>query len=200
MTIERGEKIAIVGCNGVGKSTLLKTMLGKIPPLSGKIERGDFLSPSYFEQEVKAENITPIDDIWNAFPLLDQHQVRAALVRCGLKNDHISRPLNQLSGGEQAKVRLCKLLMNESNWLLFDEPTNHLDVDAKAELQRILKTYKGTIVLVCHEPEFYEGWITEGLKCRRMVTKYESSKPDIIITRIIKKRPALAPAFSLIII
>lgn len=161
MTIERGEKIAIVGCNGVGKSTLLKTMLGKIPPLSGKIERGDFLSPSYFEQEVKAENITPIDDIWNAFPSLDQHQVRAALARCGLKNDHISRPLNQLSGGEQAKVRLCKLLMNESNWLLFDEPTNHLDVDAKAELQRALKTYKGTIVLVCHEPEFYEGWITK---------------------------------------
>jgi ATPase subunit of ABC transporter with duplicated ATPase domains len=161
MTIERGEKIAIVGCNGVGKSTLLKTMLGKIPQLSGKIERGDFLHPSYFEQEVKAENITPIDDVWNAFPSLDQHQVRAALAHCGLKNDHISRPLNQLSGGEQAKVRLCKLLMNESNWLLFDEPTNHLDVDAKAELQKALKAYKGTVVLVCHEPEFYEGWITK---------------------------------------
>nr|WP_295969704.1 ABC-F family ATP-binding cassette domain-containing protein [uncultured Bacillus sp.] len=161
ITIERGEKIAIVGCNGVGKSTLLKTMLGKIPPISGKIERGDFLYPSYFEQEVKAENITPIEDVWNAFPSLDQHQVRAALARCGLKNEHISRSLNQLSGGEQAKVRLCKLLMDESNWLLFDEPTNHLDVDAKAELQRALKAYKGTVVLVCHEPEFYEGWVTK---------------------------------------
>lgn len=161
ITIERGEKIAIVGCNGVGKSTLLKTMLGKIPPISGKIERGDFLYPAYFEQEVKAENITPIDDVWNAFPSLDQHQVRAALARCGLKNEHISRPLSQLSGGEQAKVRLCKLLMEESNWLLFDEPTNHLDIDAKAELQRALKAYKGTIVLVCHEPEFYEGWVTK---------------------------------------
>ncbi|WP_445506374.1 ABC-F family ATP-binding cassette domain-containing protein [Niallia sp. 03190] len=161
ISIERGEKIAIVGCNGVGKSTLLKTMLGKIDPISGKIERGDFLYPSYFEQEVKAGNMTPIDDVWNAFPIMDQHQVRAALARCGLKNEHISRPLNQLSGGEQAKVRLCKLLMEESNWILFDEPTNHLDVVAKEELKRALKAYKGTIVLVCHEPDFYEDWVTK---------------------------------------
>lgn len=161
MTIERGEKIAIVGCNGVGKSTLLKTILGKIKPLGGKAVQGDFLYPSYFEQEVKAENVTPIDDVWNAFPSMDQHQVRAALARCGLKNEHISRPLSQLSGGEQAKVRLCKLLMEESNWLLFDEPTNHLDVVAKEELKRALKAYKGTIVLVCHEPDFYEDWITK---------------------------------------
>ena len=85
ITIERGEKIAIVGCNGVGKSTLLKTMLGAIEPISGKIERGDFLYPSYFEQEVKAGTITPIDDVWNAFPGLDQHQVRAALATLWIK-------------------------------------------------------------------------------------------------------------------
>jgi ATPase subunit of ABC transporter with duplicated ATPase domains len=161
MTLERGEKVAIIGCNGVGKSTLLKTMLGKIEPLNGKVERGDFLFPSYFEQEVKAGNMTPIDDVWNAFPSMDQHQVRAALARCGLKNEHISRPMNQLSGGEQAKVRLCKLMMNESNWILFDEPTNHLDVVAKEELKRALNEYKGTVVLVCHEPDFYEDWVTK---------------------------------------
>ncbi|MFD1735066.1 ABC-F family ATP-binding cassette domain-containing protein [Bacillus salitolerans] len=161
MTIERGEKIAIVGCNGVGKSTLLKTILGKIKPLGGSAIQGDFLYPCYFEQEVKAGNITPIEDVWNSYPSMDQHQVRAALARCGLKNEHISRPLSQLSGGEQAKVRLCKLLMEESNWLLFDEPTNHLDVVAKEELKRALKAYKGTIVLVCHEPDFYEDWITK---------------------------------------
>ena len=85
MTIERGEKIAIVGCNGVGKSTLLKTILGKIKPLSGKSSLGDFLYPSYFEQEVKADNITPIDDVWNTFPSMDQHQVRAALSPMRLK-------------------------------------------------------------------------------------------------------------------
>lgn len=161
ITIERGEKVAIIGCNGVGKSTLLKTMLGKINPLNGKVELGDFLFPSYFEQEVKAEGTTPIDDVWNAFPHMDQHQVRAALARCGLKNEHISRPLNQLSGGEQAKVRLCKLMMTESNWILFDEPTNHLDIVAKAELKKALKEYRGTVVLVCHEPDFYEDWVTK---------------------------------------
>jgi ATPase subunit of ABC transporter with duplicated ATPase domains len=161
VTIERGDKIAIVGCNGVGKSTLLKTIIGKIEPYSGKSFRGDYLFPAYFEQEVKAGNITPIDDVWNEFSHMTQNEVRGALARCGLKNDHITRPLNKLSGGEQAKVRLCKLLMRESNWILFDEPTNHLDVAAKEELQRALIEYKGTVLLVCHEPEFYEGWVTK---------------------------------------
>ncbi|HJV45288.1 MAG TPA: ABC-F family ATP-binding cassette domain-containing protein [Bacillota bacterium] len=161
VAIERGEKIAIVGCNGVGKSTLLKTILGKIKPWNGSTYLGDFLYPSYFEQEVKAGNITPLDDVWAAFPSMNQHEVRGALARCGLKNEHINRPLNQLSGGEQAKVRLCKLLMDESNWLLFDEPTNHLDVVAKDELKRALKEFKGTVLLVCHEPDFYEDWVTK---------------------------------------
>lgn len=159
--IERGEKIALVGMNGVGKSTLLKTMLGKIPALGGDVQRGDFLFPSYFEQEVKGGNETPIDVIWNAFPSLEQATVRALLAKTGLKNEHISRPMAHLSGGEQAKVRLCRLMMDESNWMLFDEPTNHLDVDAKEELKRAMKEYKGTIVLVSHEPEFYEGLVTK---------------------------------------
>lgn len=161
MQIERGEKIAIVGCNGVGKSTLLKTILGKIPAFSGKTYLGDYLFPAYFEQEVKAPNLTPIDDVWNEFSSLNQHEVRAALARCGLTNEHITRPISMLSGGEQAKVRLCKLLMRESNWILFDEPTNHLDVHAKDELKRALKEYKGTVLLVCHEPDFYEDWVTK---------------------------------------
>ena len=159
--IERGEKIALVGMNGVGKSTLLKTMLGKVQPLGGQVILGDYLEPSYFEQEVKADKITPIDDVWNAFPSMEQAQVRAALARAGLKSEHIQRPLNSLSGGEQAKVRLCKLMMNEANWLIFDEPTNHLDVDAKAELKRAMQAFKGTIVLVSHEPDFYEGLATK---------------------------------------
>ncbi len=83
--IERGEKIALVGMNGVGKSTLLKTMLGKVQPLGGQVILGDYLAPSYFEQEVKADKITPIDDVWNAFPSMDQAQVRAASSSCRLK-------------------------------------------------------------------------------------------------------------------
>lgn len=161
ITIERGEKIAIVGCNGVGKSTLLKTILGKLAPFSGKTYQGDYLFPAYFEQEVRAGNLTPIDDVWNEYSHLNQHEVRAHLARCGLKNEHITRPLKALSGGEQAKVRLCKLLMRESNWVLFDEPTNHLDVIAKEELKRALKEYKGTVLLVSHEPDFYEDWVTK---------------------------------------
>jgi ATPase subunit of ABC transporter with duplicated ATPase domains len=161
VAIERGDKIAIVGCNGVGKSTLLKTILGKIEPFSGKSYLGDYLFPAYFEQEVKAANLTPIDDVWNEYSHMTQSEVRGALARCGLKNEHITRPLSKLSGGEQAKVRLCKLLMRESNWVLFDEPTNHLDVAAKEELQKALKEYKGTILLVCHEPDFYESWVTK---------------------------------------
>lgn len=159
--IERGQKIALVGMNGVGKSTLLKTMLGKVKPLDGRVILGDYLEPSYFEQEVKAEKITPIDDVWNAFPSMEQAQVRAALARAGLKTEHIQRPMNSLSGGEQAKVRLCKLMMDAANILIFDEPTNHLDVDAKAELKRAMKEFKGTIILVSHEPEFYEGLVTK---------------------------------------
>ncbi|QJC52028.1 ABC-F family ATP-binding cassette domain-containing protein [Paenibacillus albicereus] len=161
MLIERGDKIAIVGCNGVGKSTLLKTILGRIEPLGGEVYRGDYLLPAYFEQEAKAPTMTPLDDVWNEFSGMNQHEVRAALARCGLKNEHITRALNQLSGGEQAKVRLCKLMLRESNWILFDEPTNHLDVVAKAELKRALEAYRGTVVLVSHEPDFYESWVTK---------------------------------------
>ncbi|GAA4701731.1 ribosomal protection-like ABC-F family protein [Brevibacillus fulvus] len=161
MSLERGDKVAIVGMNGVGKSTLLKTILGLIPPLGGKLERGDFLYPAYFEQEVKPKNITALDEVWNEFPHLNNHEVRGALARCGLKNEHINRSMTALSGGEQAKVRLCKLLQRETNWILFDEPTNHLDVVAKEELKRSLKEFKGTILLVCHEPEFYEDWVTK---------------------------------------
>ncbi|MFD2371426.1 ABC-F family ATP-binding cassette domain-containing protein [Brevibacillus sp. GCM10020057] len=159
--LERGEKVAIVGMNGVGKSTLLKTLLGVIKPLGGKLERGDFLHPAYFEQEVKPKPITALEEVWNEFPSMNNHEVRGALARCGLKNEHINRNMNALSGGEQAKVRLCKLLQRESNWLVFDEPTNHLDVVAKEELKRALKEFKGTVLLVCHEPEFYEDWVTQ---------------------------------------
>lgn len=161
MSLERGDKVAIVGMNGVGKSTLLKTILGVVKPLDGKLERGDFLYPAYFEQEVKPKSITALDEVWNEFPHMNNHEVRGALARCGLKNEHINRSMAALSGGEQAKVRLCKLLQRESNFLLFDEPTNHLDVVAKEELRRALKEFKGTILLVCHEPEFYEDWVTK---------------------------------------
>lgn len=160
--LERGEKIAITGMNGMGKSTLMKTILGLIPPLSGETERGDYLTPIFFEQEIEATpGVTALDDVWNAFPHMQNQDVRANLARCGLGNEHITSKLTALSGGEHAKVRLCKLMLTASNWILFDEPTNHLDVAAKEELAKTLQNYRGTVLLVCHEPEFYKDWVTQ---------------------------------------
>ncbi len=160
--LERGQKIAIKGCNGLGKSTLLKTMLGLLPPVTGSLEAGDYLYPGYFEQENQPRNSkTALQEVWDEFPGLNQFEARAALARCGLKNEHITSQMQVLSGGEQAKVRLCKLMLRETNWLVLDEPTNHLDVDAKEELKKAIKEFRGTVVLVCHEPEFYEDVVTE---------------------------------------
>ena len=97
--------------------------------------------------------------------------MRAALARCGLTTKHIESQVRVLSGGEQAKVRLCKLMNRPTNILLLDEPTNHLDVDAKEELQRALKAYRGTILLICHEPEFYQEIVNEVWDCSKWTTK-----------------------------
>ncbi|MDU7909422.1 MAG: ABC-F family ATP-binding cassette domain-containing protein, partial [Streptococcus lutetiensis] len=159
LTFERNQKVAIIGANGIGKTTLLKSLLGIIPPISGSVERGDYIELGYFEQEVAAGNRqTPLEAVWDAFPALNQAEVRAALARCGLTSKHIESQIQVLSGGEQAKVRFCLLMNRENNVLVLDEPTNHLDVDAKEELKRALKAYKGSVLMVCHEPDFYEGW------------------------------------------
>ena len=172
LTLERGQKIALVGANGIGKTTLLKSILGLIPALSGQVELGDYLQIGYFEQEGDYQNSTTcLEEIWQEFPSLNQAQVRAALARCGLTTKHIESQVRVLSGGEQAKVRLCKLINRESNVLLLDEPTNHLDQDAKDELKRALMAYKGAILLICHEPEFYRDVVTEVWDCSRWTTK-----------------------------
>ncbi len=159
LRMERGEKIAIVGTNGIGKTTFLKSVLGLIPAISGKAELGDYLYKGYFEQEIKPSDNSCIEEIWQEFPSYTQYEVRSALAKCGLTTKHIESKVKVLSGGEQAKVRLCKLINVETNILLLDEPTNHLDVDAKDELKRALKEYKGAVLLVCHEPEFYDGLV-----------------------------------------
>ena len=167
LALERGQKVVLVGANGIGKTTLLKSILGLTPPLNGGVELGDYLSIGYFEQEIAPGNTTTcLEEIWKEFPSYTQYQVRAALAKCGLTTQHIESQIRVLSGGEQAKVRLCKLINRETNVLLLDEPTNHLDVDAKAELKRALKEYKGTILLICHEPEFYDGLATDVWDCR----------------------------------
>ena len=172
ISLERGHKVALVGANGIGKTTLLKSILGLIPALKGDVVLGENLETGYFEQEIKGENRhTCIDEIWEEFPSFTQYEVRAALARCGLTTKHIESQVRVLSGGEQAKVRLCKLMNRPTNILLLDEPTNHLDVDAKEELQRALKAYRGTILLICHEPEFYQEIVNEVWDCSKWTTK-----------------------------
>lgn len=172
LRMERGQRIALVGANGLGKTTLLKSILGQIKPVSGSVELGDYLHIGYFEQEIKKANTnTCIEEIWQDFPSFTQFEVRAALAKCGLTTQHIESKVSVLSGGEQAKVRLCKLINKETNILILDEPTNHLDIDAKEELKRALKAYKGSILLICHEPEFYRDVTTDVWNCESWTTK-----------------------------
>ena len=172
LSMERGQKIALVGANGIGKTTLLKSILGLIPALEGRVELGENLQIGYFEQEGDYDNATTcIEELWKEFPGFSQYEVRSALAKCGLTTKHIESQVRVLSGGEQAKVRLCKLINRESNVLLLDEPTNHLDVDAKDELKRALKEYKGSILLICHEPDFYGDIVSDVWDCGKWTTR-----------------------------
>ena len=172
LRMERGQKIAFVGANGIGKTTLLRSILGEIKPISGQVELGEHLYMGYFEQEVKqTSNNTCIEEIWQEFPSYNQAEIRAALAKCGLTTKHIESKVEVLSGGEKAKVRLCKLINRENNLLVLDEPTNHLDVDAKEELKRALKAFKGSILLISHEPDFYQDIATDVWNCESWTTK-----------------------------
>lgn len=172
LRMDRGQKIALTGANGIGKTTLIRSIMGLNKPISGKVEHGEQIFSGYFEQEMKEANYnTCIEEVWETFPGYTQYEIRAALAKCGLTTKHIESKILVLSGGEQAKVRLCKLINRESNLLILDEPTNHLDVEAKEELKRALKAYKGTILLISHEPEFYREVATEIWNCEEWTTK-----------------------------
>ena len=159
--VERGKKIAIKGVNGLGKSTLLKTMLGIIPAFDGSVKLDYYAEPAYFEQEHDGSDKTALQDFWDEFPALDNGEVRRALARCGLTNEHIESQVRVLSGGENAKFRLCKLMQRPMNLLVLDEPTNHLDPVAKDVLKEAIREFKGTVILVSHEPEFYQDIVTD---------------------------------------
>ena len=172
LEMERGQKIVLTGANGIGKTTLLKSILGLIPSIRGSVEQGDYLNIGYFEQEMTGDGAkTCIETLWDEFPSFSQYEVRSALAKCGLTTKHIESQVRVLSGGEQAKVHLCKLINRETNVLLLDEPTNHLDVDAKDELKRALLDYNGSILMVCHEPDFYDGLVTDVWDCTKWTTK-----------------------------
>ena len=170
--LERGQKIALKGMNGIGKSTLLRTLLGMQKAFDGSVQLGDYLEVGYFEQESSKDNYnTALDDVWTEYPVLTNYEVRQALAKCGLSNEHITSQVRVLSGGEAAKVRLCKLMLKDINFLVLDEPTNHLDVEAKDELKKAIKEFKGTVLLVCHEPEFYSDIVDDVWNIEDFTTK-----------------------------
>ncbi len=171
LQIERNQKIAIKGVNGLGKSTLIKTLLGIIKPIQGTVEHDQFVKYGYFKQEDEPSSKTALQEIWDEYPAMTNAEVRAALAKCGLTNEHITSQMKVLSGGENAKVRLCHLMLQEFNLLVLDEPTNHLDVLAKDSLKEALQKFKGTIILVSHEPEFYQDVATDVWNLESWTTK-----------------------------
>ena len=171
LQLERNKKVAIKGVNGLGKTTLLKTLMGMIPSVEGSVDVDPYAEIGFFEQETIASSESALDYFWKFYPAYTNGEVRAALAKCGLTTDHIESGVCVLSGGEQAKVRLCVIMNQPHNVLVLDEPTNHLDVDAKDELKRALQEYKGTILLVSHDPDFYHGLVDEVWNLEQWTTK-----------------------------
>ncbi|MGY3765401.1 ABC-F family ATP-binding cassette domain-containing protein [Vagococcus vulneris] len=161
LTIRYGEKIAIRGFNGVGKSTLIKTLISEIPALSGEFHFPANTKINYFSQDLEWEFPleTPIQYLSNLFPTATNKELRKHLSRSGLVNQLAQEQLQMLSGGEQTKVKLAEMTMREGNLLILDEPTNHIDQQTKESLQKSLADYPGTVIVVSHEQDFYEGFV-----------------------------------------
>lgn len=157
-TVTAGQKLVITGFNGIGKSTLLKTLISDIPCISGGFHFAEQVKIGYYEQDLIWEDVTktPFQIIADAYPRLNVKEVRRSLAQCSVKEEHVLRSITTLSGGEQSKVKLCKMLLTPCNFLILDEPTNHLDIETKESLKNAMKKFEGCIILVSHEEKFYK--------------------------------------------
>jgi ATPase subunit of ABC transporter with duplicated ATPase domains len=169
-SINGGQKIIITGFNGIGKSTLLKTLTGHIAKISGEYTFADSVRLGYFEQDIKWGNPfqTPLQIITACYPSLRNEEVRRQLSRCGISKDHAIQEVSTLSGGEQAKLKLCKLMLSPCNFLILDEPANHLDILAKEALKDALIHFGGTVLLVSHEEAFYRSWANRVINIEKI--------------------------------
>ena len=160
LLIEHNKKVVILGHNGVGKSTLLKSILGKIPSLGGSYKWTDAANINYYEQEEKfASNVNAINYLRYYYPLKTDQELRSILAKVGIKGDLAIKAMTELSGGQQTKVRLALMSMKKSNVLVLDEPTNHLDISSKAALYEAIDDFPGSVILVTHEDDFYDGLV-----------------------------------------
>lgn len=193
LDVLKGEKIAVIGENGKGKSTLLKTLVGQIPALKGSYEYGIDVELGYFEQQMAqySSEETVLDDFWNAYPNLKQTQVRTALGHFLFSGDDVFKKINQLSGGEKVRLALLKIFMKQPNYLILDEPTNHMDMIGKQALESMLRAYTGTVLFVSHDRFFIKEVATamlvfEGDK----VVYYPCEYEEYVIER--QKKEAIA--------
>ena len=159
-TVSGGQKVVITGFNGIGKTTLLKTLVNKIPVINGAFHFSEQVTAGYFEQDLIWEDaeLSPFQIVSDHNPALSNKEIRIQLARCGISGKHVMQAIGTLSGGEQTKVKMCLLLMQPYNFLIMDEPTNHLDKQAKESLKLALSEFGGTVLLVSHEEEFYKDW------------------------------------------
>ncbi|WP_312469654.1 ABC-F family ATP-binding cassette domain-containing protein [Neobacillus sp.] len=160
-----GEKLVMAGFNGIGKSTLLKTLVQRLSAVAGSFRFAESVKIGYFEQDLTWEDgaKTPLQIISDSYPNLGVKEIRSRLAQCGVKNTHTTQAIATLSGGEQSKVKLCLLTLSSCNFLILDEPTNHLDLETKEALQKALIHFKGSVLLVSHEEKFYQKWANRFL-------------------------------------
>lgn len=165
LDLKRGEKLGILGGNGLGKSTFLKTIVGKIPALSGEYRFGTNEQIGYFDQQMAmyTSNKTVLDDFWNEYPNLTETEARNALGAFLFSGEDVFKNVNMLSGGEKVRLALCKILKTRPNVLVLDEPTNHMDIVGKETLESMLKDYKGTLIFVSHDRYFVKKVATQLL-------------------------------------
>lgn len=171
--LQRGDRVALVGPNGVGKSTLLKTIVGQLEPLTGEILLGANVKIGYFEQEQTQLHLdkTVLTELWDEYPLMNEKDIRTILGNFLFSGDDVLRPVSELSGGEKARLALAKLMMEKANFLLLDEPTNHLDLDSKEVLESALMDYPGTILFVSHDRYFINKIATQVFEMQTNQTK-----------------------------
>ncbi|WP_235069625.1 ABC-F family ATP-binding cassette domain-containing protein [Turicibacter sp. TJ11] len=164
--LNRLDRVALIGPNGIGKSTILKTVAGDLPKISGEIYYGKSLDMGYFDQEQAnlTSNNTVLNEVWNCFPTRLEKDIRTLLGNFLFTGDDVFKTVNQLSGGEKVRLTLCKLMLEKNNFLLLDEPTNHLDIDSKEMLELSLEDYEGTVFFISHDRYFIDKIATRILE------------------------------------